>query len=200
METPTPRPRRGPVRQVRLVETEDRQRTAWEMRRAGNDLDTIARTLGYADHSGARLAVEAWRKKVRQVDGPLVEAERQLMAARLDALIEDLWPARLKGWTIVVGENGPERRPDVDPQVIQALLRVFERQARLFGTDAVDQREDEKVKILEMESELIARIVDEGLRVLGLSMEQRLHARKVIAERMRTTVEGQAARIEDRPA
>ncbi len=98
------------------LETEERQRRALELRKAGAGLRRIAEELGYASESGASEAIKAALDKARAE--PAAEL-REIMAARLDEMLTVAYENALQG--------------DVDSMM--AVLRIEERRARLFGID-----------------------------------------------------------------
>lgn len=69
---------------AQTIKVHEKERQALELRLAGVRLADIAVQLGYADHSGARLAIDRAMKRL----GPLEEAEelRQMEMHRLDDL------------------------------------------------------------------------------------------------------------------
>ncbi|MCA9877562.1 MAG: hypothetical protein KC442_07265 [Thermomicrobiales bacterium] len=91
-----------------------------ELRRSGFTLSEIADQLGYAGPSGARRAIEtALQKALHHEAGAL----RALEGERLDRLQRALWG---KAETGNVG-------------AVEAILKVMERRAKLFGLDVPKQ-------------------------------------------------------------
>lgn len=98
--------------------TIDKQLKALQMRRDGKDYHTIAKDLGYAHASGAYAAVIAALKFMNR---EAADEVRQLELSRLDSLVEKLMPsagASLAGL-----------------QVVDRLLKIMDRRARLLGLD-----------------------------------------------------------------
>ncbi|WP_416063473.1 hypothetical protein [Rhodococcus indonesiensis] len=101
-----------------------RQLQALELRAAGDDYDTIAEKLKYADRSGPYRAVEA---VLRRRESAAAEDLRRLEDHRLDTHTARL-AAELQA--IPVGSD-----PMAVARLIMAQLRVSERRARLHGLD-----------------------------------------------------------------
>lgn len=104
------KPTRGQIREER----QRKQTRAAQLRVAGYSYAEIARTLGYANESGAWKAAEAARK------GALREAGSQLLdleITRLDSLQRASMTRALGG----------------DPASIRVALRVMEQRAKLLG-------------------------------------------------------------------
>jgi hypothetical protein len=80
--------------------------------------------LGYKSASGAEQAV---RSAIRKVLQEPAEAVRELEAMRLDALLQALWGKALDG----------------DVLVIDRVLKIMDRRARLLGLDAPTKTQQE---------------------------------------------------------
>lgn len=102
----------------RMIEAKERQVKALEAKKAGLNYEQIAEKLGYADASGAFRAVE---KALQEMIREPAEHVRMLELARLD----QLWMAYYR--TAVEGKA---------PQVVDRLLKIMERRAKLLGLDA----------------------------------------------------------------
>ena len=102
----------------RLIRAAIREAEALSLRLAGYSYGEIASELGYANASGAHKAVMRALEKLHPVEK--AEKLRRIEAARLDRLWRRLW-AKL--------EEG-------DLSVVDRLLKIMERRARLLGLDA----------------------------------------------------------------
>jgi len=112
----------------RRLAARDRWLAALELRKRGLTFEAIAQELGYATPASAYNAVMAALKEANREP---VEEMRELEAARLDQLQERL---------------SDKAGPDKDGVgIVDRLLRIMERRAKLLGLDA--QREDAPVEI-----------------------------------------------------
>lgn len=102
----------------RRIRAAIREAEALSLRLAGYSYGEIASELGYANGSGAHKAVMRALEKLHPIEK--AEKLRRIEAARLDRLWRRLW-AKL--------EEG-------DLSVVDRLLRIMERRARLLGLDA----------------------------------------------------------------
>jgi AraC-like DNA-binding protein len=105
---------RSQEQQITAVE---RQRQALNARKAGKSYQEIAREVGYKSASGAHAAVRLALKKTLQEPA---DELRKLEIARLDAMLEAVWPQVEKG----------------DARSVEVALKIEERRARLLGLDA----------------------------------------------------------------
>ncbi len=128
----------------RAIARAEHEAVALELRKAGATYDEIARRLGYSNRSAARRLVV--RALDRTVSEPANEL-RTLECARLDALLQALWPKAMEG----------------NPRSVEVALQVMERRARLLGLDAPPRRVVEVLTadvveraIQELEREIIA--------------------------------------------
>lgn len=143
---------------------------ALKLRAKGHTYEEIADRLGYANPARARLAVtkaleHSFREPAKHV--------RELEARRLDELQAAAWPAAVAG----------------SDKAINAVLRIMERRAKLFGLDAPSKIEHR----VELDSAQAAALVDVLNRVfndLGLSPEQRVIAGEVVPARLREIASG----------
>lgn len=92
--------------------------SALKLRIQGKSYPAIAEELGYADASGAYRAIMACLAQSSQESG--LEQVRQIEVARLDALLEKLWPGVEEG----------------DTDSIKTYIAVSARRAKLLGLDA----------------------------------------------------------------
>lgn len=101
----------------------EREKKAVSMRLEGHDFDAIAEACGYSDRSGA---YKAWKRALKRVPQETVEEAREAMRKRLDSYRMAL--AKQK-----YGKNGP--------RAVEALTKIEEREARLFGLDRANEAE-----------------------------------------------------------
>ncbi len=76
------------------IEADERQTRAVELRMEGKSLSEIAAELGYAGPFGAAEAIKAALKR-NQMEA--TDSYRQVIEARLDKMLERLWPDALDG-------------------------------------------------------------------------------------------------------
>jgi len=127
--------RRGIARQA---ESQYREIRAIDLRRQGWTYGEIAKEVGYADHTGARLAV--LRGMQRALQEPADEL-REMEATRLDALQQAYWRPALDG----------------DVKAATILLKLMERRSKLLGLDQPIKVES-NVTVFEGGSELDAEV------------------------------------------
>ncbi len=94
-----------------------RERRALELRRAGVELDLIARELGYTNASGPYKAIQ--RALRRTLQEPADEL-RAMEGARLDSLLSAVWPKAMRG----------------DLAAVDRAMRLSESRRRLLGLDS----------------------------------------------------------------
>jgi len=129
----------------------ERERAAL-VRKSGRTYDEIARTVGFADRSGAARAVQ------RALDATVREgadALRQLEAERLDALTAALWSKAIDG----------------DERAVDRVLAVMERRARLLGLNAPTKRSIDHIsreRFMELFDELVAEEQELTARVAAI--------------------------------
>ena len=102
----------------RLIKARLREAEAVRLRIEGASYREIADALGYQGPSGAYKAVERAIERLCPVER--AETLRRIEAARLDRLWRRLWRKLEEG----------------DLSVVDRLLRIMERRARLLGLDA----------------------------------------------------------------
>jgi len=86
-------------------------------RKGGLTFDAIAEKLGYANESSARAAFKRAIERTR--DDALASEGRELHRARLETALTAIWDRVLKG----------------DLKAIAMMLRILERDAKLYGLD-----------------------------------------------------------------
>ena len=96
----------------------EKERQVVQYRQAGATFDAIAKKLGYADESGARVAFKRAMERMR--DDALNAEMRELHRQRLEVALTAIWPDVVKG----------------DLEAIKVMLKILERDAKLYGIDA----------------------------------------------------------------
>lgn len=95
----------------------ERQRQALDLRKSGMSFERIGELLGYANSKGAWKAVQA---ALRTMLREPAESVRVLEEARLEAMLQAVWPRVLKD----------------EPFAIDRALKILARRAKLLGLDA----------------------------------------------------------------
>jgi hypothetical protein len=96
----------------------EKERQVIAYRQAGATFDQIAQRLGYSNESGARAAFRRAMERVR--DDAINSEMRDLHRQRLEIALKAIWPQILQG----------------DFEAIKLMLKILERDAKLFGIDA----------------------------------------------------------------
>ena len=96
----------------------EKERLVVQYRQGGATFEQIAMKLGYADHSGARQAFKRAMERMR--DDALNNEMRELHRQRLEVALTAIWPDVVKG----------------DLEAIKVMLKILERDAKLYGIDA----------------------------------------------------------------
>ena len=96
----------------------EKERQVVQYRQGGATFDAIAKKLGYADESGARAAFKRAMERMR--DDALNAEMRELHRQRLEVALTAIWPDVVKG----------------DLEAIKVMLKILERDAKLYGIDA----------------------------------------------------------------
>lgn len=100
----------------RRIEAKAKQALALELRKQGQTLDVIAKSLGYSSPSAVSRAIESAMSRI-VVFG--VEALRTLENERYDSALSALWPDVERG----------------DVEAIGAFIRLSARRCKLLGLD-----------------------------------------------------------------
>jgi len=95
----------------------EKERQVVQYRQGGATFEQIAMKLGYADHSGARIAFKRAMERMR--DDALNNEMRELHRQRLEVALAAIWPEVTKG----------------DLEAIKVMLKILERDAKLYGVD-----------------------------------------------------------------
>ena len=96
----------------------EKERQVVQYRQGGATFDAIAKKLGYADESGARLAFKRAMERMR--DDALNAEMRELHRQRLEVALTAIWPNVVKG----------------DLAAIGMMLKILERDSKLYGLDS----------------------------------------------------------------
>lgn len=126
-----------------------RQQRALDLRLAGATFDQIARTLGYADPSGPRRAVDAVLTRVESAGAAEL---RKVEDLRLSELLLRVWKPAMQG----------------DLKAIDAALKIHDRRVKLHGLAM-----PEKLIVAQLaglSAEEFTTTVDEDLRTLGYEL------------------------------
>jgi hypothetical protein len=137
------RPRGGGGRYAVDVTATERADHALKLRAAGLEWAEVAAAAGYAGPGPAHRAV------MRLLDGRTAESVdhlRQVEGAHLDRAQRELWavvmdpgPLVSAGKVIYGSDGKPEPNRDVQVNALNALIRLSQRRARIFGMDAPSQ-------------------------------------------------------------
>jgi len=98
-------------------ETFEREIKVWQYRVAGATFQQIADKLDYANESGARAAFKRYVNRTK--DETLNNEIRELHKERLEIALLAIWPAVERG----------------DLEAIKVMLKILERDAKMFGID-----------------------------------------------------------------
>jgi hypothetical protein len=124
----------------------DRQTKALELRIAGATYDQIAKTLEYADRTGAFKAVNA---VLTRRESTAAAEYRELEDARLDLALRKVAPGVVAG----------------DLKAIELWLRIHDRRVKLHG---LAMPEKLQVQAVGLDHEAFTTTVEEDIRILGL--------------------------------
>jgi len=149
-------------------ETFEREIKVWQYRVAGATFQQIADKLDYANESGARAAFKRYVNRTK--DETLANEIRDLHKERLEVALLAIWPAVERG----------------DLEAIKVMLKILERDAKMFGIDTPVKTEVEVttydgIYLRESTERLISQIreieeaqiiVGEGISETGATSEQ----------------------------
>ena len=96
----------------------EKERQVVQYRQSGATFDAIAKKLDYANESSARAAFKRAMERMR--DDALNAEMRELHRQRLETALMAIWPDVVKG----------------DLEAIKVMLKILERDAKLYGIDA----------------------------------------------------------------
>jgi hypothetical protein len=117
-------PARSPTNNAARVRSLERQRQALELRRMGLGFEAIAAQLGIGKTQAHRLVVAGMADSRAQVAASADELRTEELS-RLDGMLQGLWPRARKG----------------EVSVVDRVLKIAERRAKLLGLDAPEKRE-----------------------------------------------------------
>lgn len=125
---------------IRSLDTATKDTLAARLRATGMSYREIAAKLEYADESGAHRAVS---RALAAVPVEAVNELRALECARMDEITARLWdmlntryPLLAPGVELVGSDGKPVADPAPILAVVDRLLRISERRAKLLGLDA----------------------------------------------------------------
>jgi hypothetical protein len=134
---------------VRSLDTARKDALAAELRARGMPLWEIAGKLGYSNESGASKAIA---RALAAVPAEGVAELRALECERLDQLTRQLftlldtkYPLLIPGRELVDQNGAPVADPGPILAVVDRLMRISQRRARLLGLDAPVKRETEEL-------------------------------------------------------
>jgi hypothetical protein len=116
------------------VEMLEKERQVLKFRQGGLTFDQIAQRLGYSHPSGAHTAFR--RAMERIADESQASEGRALHRVRLETALSAIWDKVLKG----------------DLQAINTMLKILERDAKLYGLDAPVKSE---VEVMSYDGDLL---------------------------------------------
>jgi hypothetical protein len=112
------------IQPTKLEDKADQAVQIFNLRKAGATFREIAEKLGYADQSGPYWV---FKRLLKSQVKEAVDEVKQLELARLDELLLRLWPRQ-------------EDKGRVKLQVVDRILKLMERRAKLLGLDTVNIR------------------------------------------------------------
>lgn len=95
----------------------EKERQVVQYRQSGATFDAIAKKLNYANESSARAAFKRAMERMR--DDAIDNEMRELHRQRLETALMAIWPNVVKG----------------DYEAIKVMLKILERDAKLYGID-----------------------------------------------------------------
>jgi len=123
----------------------EKERQVVQYRQGGATFDQIAKKLDYADESGARAAFKRAMERMR--DDALNAEMRELHRQRLEVALTAIWPNVVKG----------------DFEAIKIMLKILERDAKLYGIDAPVKTE---VEVTSYDGNLLRQRTREIIQVI----------------------------------
>ena len=120
-----------------MEETIVRQNRALELKMAGATHAEIMVALGFRSISGVHSALERALERDTSRVGSARDEFRKISVARTERLLRALWPQAIGNER--VNEHGLRVGKPPDVAVIDRVIKIMERQARLLGLDAPTQ-------------------------------------------------------------
>lgn len=133
------------------AELTERRIRAWELALQGKSYRVIGEALGVAPMTAFR-DVEAHAREIQQ---PVAEQVRKQEVARLDALLDNLWPRVEQG----------------DDKAVANVLRVMDRRAKLLGLDA-PAKQDITVQQVDPKDIELAELIREAQAKAAANVEE----------------------------
>lgn len=177
----------------RRLEAEVRERRAWEMRLGGaSTADIIAADIGYTSRQGVHSGIEAYRQRVYQGDATDLTRWVDLHLARLEAMVAKMWGNLTREVVETTGTGDKmvtTTRTEVNTGVVDAIVRVLMREAKLLGLDAADQRAERQVEIDTALAERFLQAFQLGLDQPGITDEMRTAIEAAVLAALRAPVQ-----------
>jgi hypothetical protein len=168
------------------VVTRQKEQQAIALHLAGKKFDEIAEIVGYTNRG---TAYETVMRALRRETIADIEEIRNVEVARIDAMLESIWPVAIEDpeWVRqfadarkVVPLHDDEGREvvfvipsDAKLEAIARVIRLMERRARYLGLDHADGLAERLTQLREQESELMVQFMSSVMDEIGLTDEQR---------------------------
>lgn len=150
------------------AEVSERRAQAIALRIAGLEWQAIADRLGYASRGAACTDVTRALEANRKAERAAVEELRFVESQRLDRLQVAVWAQAIAG----------------DAKAVEAVLKVMDRRAKLFGLDASKQMEVAFTRRSELEADAVADAVAAALEAIEVDDAQRATALAAAQQRL----------------
>jgi hypothetical protein len=186
------------------VTVRERERQAVALHLAGKKFDEIAEVVGYTNRG---TAYETVMRALRRETVADIEEIRNVEVARIDAMLESIWPLAIEDpeWVRqfadakqVVPLHDDEGREvvfiipsDAKLEAIAKIIRLMERRARYLGLDHADGLAERLTQLREQESELMVQFMTSVMDEIGLTDEQRAKLEPTMQRQLRV-VNGEA--------
>jgi hypothetical protein len=154
------------------VTVRERERQAIALHLTGKKFDEIAEIVDYTNRG---TAYETVMRALRRETVANIEEIRNVEIARIDAMLESIWPVAIEdpewvrqfvGAKKVVPLRDEEGREvvfiipsDSKLEAIAKVLRLMERRARYLGLDHADDLAERLTKLREQESDLMVEFM-----------------------------------------
>lgn len=134
-----------PASKAQRTKTAERRSQAVQLRIAGADWETIARTCGYASRGAACTDVTRAMENATAEATRNADVLRHMELARLDRLQQAFWAAALKG----------------DSEAARTVLGIIDRRCRLLGLSAPKKLEVVTLGAIEAEIARLEEAMDD---------------------------------------
>jgi hypothetical protein len=186
------------------VTVREREQQATALHLAGKKFDEIAEIVGYTNRG---TAYETVMRALRRETVADIEEIRNVEIARIDAMLESIWPLATEDpeWVRqfadakkVVPLHDDEGREVVfivpsfaKLEAIAKIIRLMERRARYLGLDHADGLAQRLTELREQESELMVQFMTSVMDEVGLTDDQRAKLEPAMQRQLRV-VNGEA--------